>query len=176
MWRSRWRCVIKPAYSVSFLLLINIFVWQNVLYFLDAPHNIREICEMWHRTHKRFVLSHFLNYVGKPGWNFFTVFKSYRIHHGRGKEDLVKKCITFYCLSFICLSTHSLLLTWYSDNLHFVLKFHTSLIKVEDYLCWVLPIHGYLNPTRSFPPLRWSVTETFKNFRTRWSTQLDFFS
>ena len=37
MWRSRWRCVIKPAYSVSFLLSINIFVWQNVLYFLDAP-------------------------------------------------------------------------------------------------------------------------------------------
>ena len=33
MWRSRWRCVIKPAYSVSFLLSINIFVWQNVLYF-----------------------------------------------------------------------------------------------------------------------------------------------
>jgi hypothetical protein len=25
--------VIKPAYSVSFLLSINIFVWQNVLYF-----------------------------------------------------------------------------------------------------------------------------------------------
>ena len=38
-WRSRWRCVIKPAYSVSFLLSINIFVWQNVLYFLDAPRN-----------------------------------------------------------------------------------------------------------------------------------------
>ena len=27
----------KAAYSVSFLLSINIFVWQNVLYFLDAP-------------------------------------------------------------------------------------------------------------------------------------------
>jgi len=27
MWRSRWRCVIKPAYSVPFLLSINIFVW-----------------------------------------------------------------------------------------------------------------------------------------------------
>ena len=37
MWRSRCRCVIKPAYSFSFLLSINIFVWQNVLYFLDAP-------------------------------------------------------------------------------------------------------------------------------------------
>ena len=36
MSRSRWRRVIKPAYSVSFLLSINIFVWQNVLYFLDA--------------------------------------------------------------------------------------------------------------------------------------------
>ena len=29
--------MIKPAYSVSFLLSINIVVWQNVLYFLDAP-------------------------------------------------------------------------------------------------------------------------------------------
>ena len=29
--------MIKPAYSVSFLLSISIFVWQNVLYFLDAP-------------------------------------------------------------------------------------------------------------------------------------------
>jgi len=25
--------VIKPAYSVSFLLSINVFLWQNVLYF-----------------------------------------------------------------------------------------------------------------------------------------------
>ena len=33
MWRSRWRRVINPAYSVSFLLSINIFVWQNILYF-----------------------------------------------------------------------------------------------------------------------------------------------
>ena len=31
--------MIKPAYSVSFLLSINIFVWQNVLYFLGAPRN-----------------------------------------------------------------------------------------------------------------------------------------
>ena len=29
--------MIKPAYSVSFLLSIKVFVWQNVLYFLDAP-------------------------------------------------------------------------------------------------------------------------------------------
>ena len=41
MLRSRW-CVIKPAYSVSFLLSINIFVWQNVLYFLDAPRIKRQ--------------------------------------------------------------------------------------------------------------------------------------
>ena len=40
MWRSRWRCVMKPAYSVSFVLSINVFVWQNVLYFLDAPRII----------------------------------------------------------------------------------------------------------------------------------------
>ena len=30
--------MIKPAYSVSFLLSINIFVWQNVLYF---PNDLR---------------------------------------------------------------------------------------------------------------------------------------
>ena len=44
MWRSRWRCVIKPAYSVSFLLSINIFLWQNVLYFLDAPRTFTLSC------------------------------------------------------------------------------------------------------------------------------------
>jgi hypothetical protein len=38
MWRSRWRCVIKPVYSVSFLLSINIFVWQNVLHFPNDSH------------------------------------------------------------------------------------------------------------------------------------------
>ena len=42
MWRSRWRCIIKPAYSFSFLLSINIFVWQNVLYFLDAPRMLQD--------------------------------------------------------------------------------------------------------------------------------------
>ena len=40
MWRSRWRGVIKPAYSVYFLLSINIFVWQNVLYFPNNPRII----------------------------------------------------------------------------------------------------------------------------------------
>ena len=29
--------MIKPAYSVSFLLSVNIFVWQNVLYFTNDP-------------------------------------------------------------------------------------------------------------------------------------------
>ena len=41
--------MIKPAYSVSFLLSINIFVWQNVLYFLDAPR-IRAACDTTGRT------------------------------------------------------------------------------------------------------------------------------
>ena len=35
--------MIKPAYSVSFLLSINIFVWQNVRYFLDAPRTSARI-------------------------------------------------------------------------------------------------------------------------------------
>jgi hypothetical protein len=43
MWRSTWSCVIKPAYSLSFLLSINSFVWQNVLYF---PNDLR-ISFMW---------------------------------------------------------------------------------------------------------------------------------
>ena len=39
--------MIKPAYSVSFLLSINIFVWQNVLYFLDAPRTyVLSVCNM----------------------------------------------------------------------------------------------------------------------------------
>ena len=37
--------MIKSAYSVSFLLSMNIFVWQNVLYFLDAPRTIGELPE-----------------------------------------------------------------------------------------------------------------------------------
>jgi len=39
--------VIKPAYSVSFLLSINIFVWQNVLYVPNDPRSwfyCKEIC------------------------------------------------------------------------------------------------------------------------------------
>jgi len=32
--------VIKPAYSFSFLLSINIFLRQNVLYFLETPRNL----------------------------------------------------------------------------------------------------------------------------------------
>jgi len=38
--------VIKPAYSVSFLLSINIFVWQNVLYFPNDPRTskVTRVC------------------------------------------------------------------------------------------------------------------------------------
>ena len=39
--------MIKPAYSVSFLLSINIFVWQNVLYFLDAPRKIPDLLDFF---------------------------------------------------------------------------------------------------------------------------------
>jgi len=35
--------VIKPAYSVTFLLSINIFVWQNVLYF---PNDLRIVTSL----------------------------------------------------------------------------------------------------------------------------------
>ena len=53
MWRSRRRCVIKPAYYFSFLLSINIFVWQNVLYFLDAPRSISKKSDFRVRSHNR---------------------------------------------------------------------------------------------------------------------------
>ena len=33
--------MIKHAYSVSFVSSINIFVWQNVLYFLDVPRKTK---------------------------------------------------------------------------------------------------------------------------------------
>ena len=36
MWNSRQRYVSKLVYSVSVLLLKNILVWQNVLYFMDG--------------------------------------------------------------------------------------------------------------------------------------------
>ena len=37
--------MIKPAYSVSFLLSINIFVWQNVLYFPNDPSSYNHFPE-----------------------------------------------------------------------------------------------------------------------------------
>ena len=40
MWKSRQRYVPQLVYSVSVLLLKNILVWWNVLYFLDGPHII----------------------------------------------------------------------------------------------------------------------------------------
>ena len=45
--------MIKPAYSVSFLLSINIFVWQNVLYFPNDPRiSIRTFREKRVRRHE----------------------------------------------------------------------------------------------------------------------------
>ena len=38
MWKGRQRYVPKFVYSVSVLLLKNIFVWRNVLYFIDDLH------------------------------------------------------------------------------------------------------------------------------------------
>ena len=37
MWNSRQMYVPKLVYSLSALLLKNILVWRNVLYFLDGP-------------------------------------------------------------------------------------------------------------------------------------------
>ena len=40
MWNSSQRYVPKLVYSVSILLLKNILVWRNVLYFLDGPRSL----------------------------------------------------------------------------------------------------------------------------------------
>jgi len=45
--------VIKPAYSVSFLLSLNIFVRRNVLYF---PKDLRSMAPYWDWYHE---FSHF---------------------------------------------------------------------------------------------------------------------
>ena len=38
VWNSRQRYVLKLVYSVYVLLLLkNILVWRNVLYFMDGP-------------------------------------------------------------------------------------------------------------------------------------------
>ena len=50
--------MIKPAYSVSFLLSINIVVWQNVLYFLDAPRTLQETKTVTYKTLVRPVLTY----------------------------------------------------------------------------------------------------------------------
>ena len=41
MWNSRQRYVPKLVYSLSVLLLKNILVWRNDLYFLDGPRRAR---------------------------------------------------------------------------------------------------------------------------------------
>ena len=57
--------MIKPANSISFLLSINIFVWQNVLYFLDAPRTFLFVISVLSSS---FVLSRHvpsLSFVGR---------------------------------------------------------------------------------------------------------------
>ena len=43
MWKSRQRYVLKLVYSVSVLLLKNILVWRNVLYFMDGLLTILQL-------------------------------------------------------------------------------------------------------------------------------------
>ena len=60
--------MIKPAYSVSFLLSINIFVWQNVLYFPNdlctftsgingQGHKLRSVSLINSQSHSGFQVS-----------------------------------------------------------------------------------------------------------------------
>ena len=57
--------MIKPAYSVSFLLPINIFVWQNVLFFPNYPRNIKQ-CEVYENYFVHVPTNCVKNIVGKP--------------------------------------------------------------------------------------------------------------
>ena len=96
MWRSRWRCVIKPAYAFSFLLSINIFVWQNVLYFLDSPR-ILGVCLLlpfWSLLYcASFCVLHLM-------WPSFKVFAVCGL-----SGSLLHQQIQFYMvLYFICIT------------------------------------------------------------------------
>ena len=52
MWKSRQRYVPKLVYSVSALLLLkNILVWRNVLYFMDNPQNYHLYIHMHSTTY-----------------------------------------------------------------------------------------------------------------------------
>ena len=60
MWRSRWRCVIKPAYSVSFLLSINLCMAKRSLLSEQPSYNncpcIYSPKQIWNR-HQKMVLN-----------------------------------------------------------------------------------------------------------------------
>jgi len=84
MWRSRWRCVIKPAYSVSFLLSINIFVWQNVLYFPNDPRTYWNEFSS-NRSCRQVRSTHF--WVGEPFLQVLGVIK---------KECKSNRAVTIY--------------------------------------------------------------------------------
>jgi hypothetical protein len=95
--------VIKPAYSVPFLLSINIFVWQNVLYFpndllMSDTRTVKKIFN-WKPLIKRSQ--------GRPKYRWEDNIKQYicqmKIKNWRAcvqdrkkwKKEVVKKAKTF---------------------------------------------------------------------------------
>ena len=100
MWRSTWRCVIKPAFSFSFLLSINIFVWQNVLYFIDAPR----IRLSGSRPHYRNLIKTINNCTEQT-----RIYQSSFIRLAILRTSYVTVCLISSCLLFLT--------WWYSESL-----------------------------------------------------------
>ena len=96
--------MIKPAYSVSFLLSITIFVWQNVLYFLDAPRTSSPLYEnlvlaaLKHslRTKKLFlnVLNLFFHFIS-PFTLFMLIKRIFNVERGDLQYNGVQSLYTY---------------------------------------------------------------------------------
>lgn len=118
---------------------------------------------------KKDCFATYLNYVGKPGWHFSRCL-NHRIQGGRSTEDLVKKHVTLYCLSFICLfvnSFHGALGTSFSC-LNFIPGSSRLRIVFAEYSS---PRTSYSHKVLS-TFTRKRQEDLCKNFRTRWSTRL----
>ena len=131
MWRSRCGCVIKPAYSFSSLLPINIFVWQNVLYFLDAPHTLSvkvgaptdigvQTSQQQHSISLMYtdLLTHSWMYCSKKG-------EALRLSTGQSK----KPWTSFWCRSIV--------MTCVRPDLHII--FASSLLTMQPRFL-ILPV------------------------------------
>lgn len=108
---------------------------------------------------KRDCVAIYFNFVVKTCWNF-----SRYSNHNEFRVDGVQKTswrnmwrsTPFPLSAFLCT-----LLSWLSEQLHFVFKLHTRVVKVKDCLSWVFLLHRHFIHTRSSPPLRGRVTKNY---------------